>query len=409
MLGTLVRGRVSVGGSASSATKLALDIAVRYGNVRRQFAAPGEEREIVINDYLVHQRKLLPALATTYALHFAQGELVSTMHDVQSAARQLDEEAQRELESRAAGLKVAQTWHATRTIQMCREACGGAGYLQENRLPHLKADTDVFTTFEGDNTVLLQLVAKGLLTGYRDTFGSLEGWGKVGFIADMVRETVLERTAARALIARLVDAVPGRDDEVPMLDRGWQLKMFEFREKHSLEGAIRRLRKNSTTEGMAPFDMFNDVQDHVLKTAQTHIDRVVLEAFVAGVDRTEDADAKVLLDKLCDLYALSTIEADKAWFLEHGQLTPARAKLLTAHGQPAAPGAAAAHDHAGRRVRHPRRVEGRADPRGGGRPPGGDGRPRRRGAHRGRGRARRPARARPTSRSPRPSERHSRS
>ena len=69
---------------------------------------------------------------------------------------------------------------------------------------------------------------------------------------------------------------------VAVLERGWQLKMFEFREKHALEGAIRRLRKNSTTEGMAPFDMFNDVQDHVLRTAQTHIDRVVLEAFVAA-------------------------------------------------------------------------------------------------------------------------------
>src|SRR3712207_729587 len=105
--------------------------------------------------------------------------------------------------------------------------------------------------------------------------------------------------------------------------------MFEFREKHSLEGAIRRLRKNSTTEDMAPFDMFNDVQEHVLKTAQTHIDRIVFEGFVAGVDKTTDPAARQLLDTLCDLYALSTIEADKAWFLEHGQLTPARAKLLT--------------------------------------------------------------------------------
>lgn len=333
MLGTLVRGRVSVGGSSGSATKLALDIATRYGNERRQFAAPGEDREIVINDYLVHQRKLLPALAKTYALHFAQGQLVEDMHDIQTAVhvhgQEIDEEAQRELESRAAGLKVAQTWHATQTIQMCREACGGAGYLQENRLPHLKADTDVFTTFEGDNTVLLQLVAKGLLTGYRDAFGSLDGWGRVGFVADMVRETVLERTAARALIQRLVDAVPGRDDEVPLLDRGWQVKMLEFREKHSLEGAIRRLRKNSTTEGMAPFDMFNDVQDHVLKTAQTHIDRIVMEAFVGGVDRFTDPATKQLMDTLCDLYALTTIEADKAWFMEHGRLTPARAKLLT--------------------------------------------------------------------------------
>ena len=335
MLGTLVRGRVSVGGSAGSATKTALDIAVRYGDVRRQFAAPGEDREIVINDYLVHQRKLLPALATTYALHFAQGELVERMHDVQYQVhvqgKEIDEPAQRELESRAAGLKVAQTWHATRTIQMCREACGGAGYLAENRLPSLKADTDVFTTFEGDNTVLLQLVAKGLLTGYRDTFGSLDGWGKVGFIADLVRETVLERTAARTLIQRLVDAVPGRDDEVPMLDRGWQLKMFEDREKHVLEGAVRRLRKNAATDGMEPFDMFNDVQDHVLKVARSHIDRIVLEAFVAGIERTNDADVRALLEKVCDLYALHTIEQDKAWFLEHGRLTPTRAKQLTGH------------------------------------------------------------------------------
>lgn len=130
MLGTLVRGRVSVGGSASAATRLALDIAVRYGETRRQFTAPGADREILLNDYLVHQRKLLPALAATYAYSFAQEELVGTMHDVQGA-EDLDEDAQRELESRAAGLKAAQTWHATQTIQMAREACGGAGYLQE--------------------------------------------------------------------------------------------------------------------------------------------------------------------------------------------------------------------------------------------------------------------------------------
>ncbi|WP_222267680.1 acyl-CoA dehydrogenase family protein [Modestobacter marinus] len=328
MLGTLVRGRVSVGGSASSATKTALEIAVRYGDVRRQFGTPGEDREVVVNDYLVHQRKLLPALARTYALTFAQEELVSTMHDVQAADTH-DEKAQRELESRAAGLKAVQTWHATQTIQTCREACGGAGYLAENRLPALKADTDVFTTFEGDNTVLLQLVAKGLLTGYRDAFGSLDGWGRAAFVAEQVRETVLERTAARSLIQRLVDAVPGRDDDVPFTDRGWQLKALEDREKHVLDGAIRRLRGSAARRRERQFDVFNDVQDHVLKTATAHIDRVVLEAFVAGIERTTDPAARALLDRVCDLYALSTIEAGKGWFLEHGRLTPTRAKALT--------------------------------------------------------------------------------
>ncbi|WP_369140446.1 acyl-CoA dehydrogenase family protein [Modestobacter versicolor] len=330
MLGTLVRGRVSVGGSASSATKVALEIAVRYGDVRRQFGAPGEDREVVVNDYLVHQRKLLPALARTYAYSFAQEELLCTLHDVQGAP-DVDERAQRELESRAAGLKAVQTWHATATIQACREACGGAGYLAENRLPALKADTDVFTTFEGDNTVLLQLVAKGLLTGYRDAFGSLDGWGRAAFVAEQVRETVLERTAARSLVQRLVDAVPGRDEEVAVTDRGWQLRLFEDREKHVLEGAIRRLRGRAAGAGQVrrQFDVFNDVQDHVLKTATAHIDRVVLEAFVAGIDRTTDPAARALLARVCDLYALTTIEADKGWFLEHGRLTPTRAKAVT--------------------------------------------------------------------------------
>ncbi|WP_045744203.1 acyl-CoA dehydrogenase [Actinoplanes rectilineatus] len=328
MLGTLVRGRVTVGGASSSATKNALAIAVRYGDVRRQFSRPGAPDEVVLNDYLAHQRKLLPALATTYAYAFAQEELLVALSDVQTGGT-TDELRQRELESRAAGLKAAQTWHATRTIQMCREACGGAGYLAENRLPGLKADTDVFTTFEGDNTVLLQLVAKGLLTGYRDAFGSLDGWGRATFVAEQVREMVLERTAARSVIQRLIGAVPGREDDVAVTDRGWQLKTFEDRERHLLEGAIRRLRKGAATKKDDPFAIFNDVQDHVLRTAAAHIDRVTLEAFVAGIERA-DPSVKDLLSRVCDLYALSVIEADKGWLLEHGRLTPGRSKAVTA-------------------------------------------------------------------------------
>ena len=329
MLGTLVRGRVVVGGAASAATKNALTIAVRYGEVRRQFAAPGERREIALNDYLAHQRTLLTPLATTYALSFAQEELVSTLHEIQTADRPVDEHRQRELESRAAGLKAAQTWHATRTIQACREALGGAGYLAENRLASLKADTDVFTTFEGDNTVLLQLVAKGLLTGYRDTFGSLDGWGRATFVAEQVREMVLERTAARSLIQRLIDAVPGRGEQVALTDRGWHLAMFEDREKHLLDGVIRRLRAGASRKPARSFDIFNDVQDHVLSVASAHVDRVVLEAFVAGIARTTDPDARDLLSKMCDLYALTTIEAHKGWYLEHQRLTPPRSKAVT--------------------------------------------------------------------------------
>ncbi|PSK96510.1 acyl-coenzyme A oxidase [Murinocardiopsis flavida] len=328
MLGTLVRGRISVGGGAGSATKAALAIAVRYAEARTQFDRPGTGHEVTLLDYLAHQRRLIPALARSYALHFAQEELVSALHDGAALPDGLNEHDQRELEARAAGLKAVATWHATRTIQTCREACGGAGYLAENRIPQLKADTDVFTTFEGDNTVLMQLVAKGLLTNYQQEFGSLDQLGMVRFVAGQVLDTVVERTAARGLIDRLVQAAPGRDEDADLYSRGWQCKLLEDREKHIVEGLARRLRRAGSS-GADAFEVFNNAQDHVLNAARAHIDRVVLEAFVAGIERCADDGAKAVLERLCDLFVLSTLEEDRAWFLEHGRLTPARAKAVT--------------------------------------------------------------------------------
>ncbi|MCW2813193.1 MAG: acyl-CoA oxidase domain protein, partial [Nocardioides sp.] len=169
MLGTLVQGRVCVGGAGINASKVALTIATKYALQRRQFEATSEDEEELLLDYGLHQRRLFPLLARTYALHCAQEVVAGQLHDVFSGFAD-DEHARRELESRAAGTKALGTWHATRTIQECREACGGAGYLAINRFTALKADTDVFTTFEGDNHVLLQLVAKGLLTDYSSEF-----------------------------------------------------------------------------------------------------------------------------------------------------------------------------------------------------------------------------------------------
>ncbi|MDT7683036.1 MAG: acyl-CoA oxidase [Pseudonocardiales bacterium] len=320
MLGTLVRGRISVAGSAASATQSALTIAVRYGQRRRQFEAPGREGEIVLLDYLGHQRKLLPALAKSYALHFAQEELVRMLHEVQSGGTR-DEAAQRELEGLAAGMKAVTTWHATHAIQACREACGGAGYLVENLLPQLKADTDVFTTFEGDNTVLLQLVAKGLLTEYRDHVGDLNTLGMIKFITEQVVDTIAERTAARGLAQRFKDPAPD--------DAGWHHELLADREEHLLAGLARRLRRAGEPDADA-FAVFNAAQDHLLSAASAHVDRWVLDGFTAGLARCGDDGVTALLTRVRALYALSVVEADRGWFLEHGRLTASQAKAVTA-------------------------------------------------------------------------------
>ncbi|HLS04559.1 MAG TPA: acyl-CoA dehydrogenase family protein, partial [Actinomycetales bacterium] len=161
MLGTLVQGRVSLSGAAGVASKIALIIAVTYGNERRQFHGASDVEEVVLLDYQEHQRRLLPRLAETYAQHFAHDQLLELFHKVFSGEKDSDEDRQ-DLETLAAALKPMATWHALDTLQMAREACGGAGYMAENRIVGLRQDLDVYATFEGDNTVLLQLVAKRL-------------------------------------------------------------------------------------------------------------------------------------------------------------------------------------------------------------------------------------------------------
>jgi acyl-CoA oxidase len=330
MLGTLVMGRVCVGGAGIQTSKVALAIAIRYADRRRQFNATSQEQEELLLDYGMHQRRLLPLLARSYALHFAQDVLREQFHAV-FMGHEADERDVRNLESRAAGTKALGTWHATRTIQECREACGGAGYLSTNRFAALKADTDIYTTFEGDNTILLQLVAKGLLTDYSSNFQELDQLGMVQFVAGVAVEQVIEATMVHKLLERLKDALPGGDEwdqEAGLLDPNYQLKMFEFREEHMLAGVARRL-KRGIDLGMNPGEVFSRVQDHVIAAANAHVERFVLQAFLDAVEATPEGDNRVALGLLCDLFALSTIEADRAWWMEHGRMSSPRGKQIS--------------------------------------------------------------------------------
>ncbi|SDF86781.1 acyl-CoA dehydrogenase [Pseudonocardia oroxyli] len=318
MLGTLVRGRISVAGGAGSAAQKALTLAVRYGERRRQFADPGTGRETAILDYRAHQRKLLPLLATSYALAYAQDDLVAEMHRLQKPGADHDEKAQRELESRAAGLKAIGTWHATHTIQTCREACGGAGYLSENHLPTLKADTDVFTTFEGDNTVLLQLLAKNLLGDYGKSVAGLSTVGLARFVGEQALGDVTERTGLNRLRVRRLDP----------RSRAAQRALIAERSEHLLGGVARRLRP-ALKKGADQFGIFNAAQDHLLEAARAHVDTLVFDAFAAGIKRSAP-EVRPLLEKVLDLHALSVIERSRAWYLEHGRLNAGESRAVTA-------------------------------------------------------------------------------
>jgi acyl-CoA oxidase len=265
---------------------------------------------VPILDYLSHQRRLLPRLATTYGLCFALRHLAERY--VASPA-----DDRREVESLAAGLKAFSTWHTTDTIQACREACGGQGYLAENRFAALKADTDVFTTFEGDNTVLYQLLTKGLLTGYRQQYADMTLLGLVRYLGGL----------AAAAATDLNPVVTHLTDEEHLRGRDFQLGALRWREDHLLGSLARRL-KRRIEDGIDSFQALNECQDHALALAQAHVERIVLERFATAVDGCPDPRAAATLKILCDLFALWRIDLDRGWFLEHGVLAGGKARAI---------------------------------------------------------------------------------
>ncbi len=309
MLGTLVGGRIGIPRSGLAASKSGLTIAIRYGDTRRQFGPEGGA-EVPILNYRTHQRRLMPLLANSYALHFSLQYLTTRF-------LKRKEEDMQEIEALAAGLKSFATWHTTDTLQECREACGGKGYLSENRIEALKNDTDVYTTFEGDNTVLMQLVAKSRLSEFRQEFSNMNMFGMLNYVADQAKTSITEKNP---IIIRSTD-------ESHLLDPEFQLNAFKYRERDILTSAAKRLKRHIEA-GMDSFDAFNVAQHHLVQVGFAYIERIILEQFILQVEKTEDAGCKAVLKKLCDLFALSQIDKNKGWYLEQGYMEGVKTKAI---------------------------------------------------------------------------------
>ena len=310
MLGALVVGRICVGQAGVNVSKSALTIAIRYASKRRQFASKDGEAETLIIDYPSHQRRLFPRLAKSYGYYLA----ISKLSDDYIKA---DADQMRKIETKAAGLKSMATWHATDTVQECREACGGKGYLSENRFDALKGDSDIFTTFEGDNTVLLQLVAKGLLTEFKQSFHDEGFTAVIRYLGDRISNTMV---GYNPIYTR-------NTSSEHILDRGFHLHAFRFREKKLLISLSQRM-QDYLKKRIAPYDAFLKCQNHMIELAKAYVERLVLRNFALKIDNTKEGPEKDALSKLCDLYALSIIEEHKGWYLESDYVDGSKTKAI---------------------------------------------------------------------------------
>lgn len=329
MLGTLVQGRVSLDGAATAASALGLAIAIRYGNERRQFKAGGEEEQVLL-DYQRHQRRLITRLATTYAQTFAHDELLKKFDDVFSGRHDTDDDRQ-DLETLAAALKPLSTWHALDTLQEAREACGGAGFMAENRLVGLRADLDVYVTFEGDNNVLLQLVAKRLLTNYSAKFKDADIGAMASYVVGQAADAAYHGTGLRTVTQTIRDFGSTARSIKELRETNVQRELLTDRVESMVAEIAGRLRGAEKMSSVEAAELFNSQQDELIQAAHAHAELLQWEAFTRACEGLEHDGTRQVIEWLHDVFGLGLIEKHLDWYLINGRLSPQRAQAVTAY------------------------------------------------------------------------------
>ncbi|WP_439902063.1 acyl-CoA dehydrogenase family protein [Microbacterium azadirachtae] len=326
MLGTLVQGRVSLDGAASWASALGLFIAITYATQRRQFnGASGEETTLL--DYGKHQRRLLPRLATTYAQLFAHDEFLQKFDGVFSGRTDTPDDRE-DLETLAAALKPLSTWHALDTLQECREACGGAGFMFENRFVGLRADLDIYATFEGDNNILLQLVGKRLLTDFAQQFKGADAKTLAKYAVGQTAGKVFHGAGLRQFGQAVADLGSTARSVENGLRAEQQHELLTDRVQQMVADIAGRLRAAGKDKVLGE-KLFNENQAELIEAARAHGELLQWEAFTDALGRIEDEASRTVLTWLRDLFGLQLIEKHLAWYLINGRLSTQRAASVS--------------------------------------------------------------------------------
>lgn len=286
MVGGLTTGRMLIGQAAIDACKVGVTIAIQYSAKRPQFG------DRLVLDYLTHQRRLFPALATTYAMHLAMLRLKDIV--VKGGP-----EAGKQVHVVSSGLKAAATWHRVRILQDCRECCGGMGFLAANRIGPLLNDMNVDTTFEGDNTVLMQQVAKPLL----------DAAAKAGATQAPPPPAVNQADLSMQCVGQLLS---------------WRERMLTA----GLAGEMAAAGARGGGEE-AVTDAFDAALDRVVLLGWAWTDRFSYEVFCAEA-AAAPASLRPALRLLCQLYGLSRLEAGVECYLAAGALSGEAVKAVHA-------------------------------------------------------------------------------
>ncbi|MFK7810541.1 MAG: acyl-CoA dehydrogenase, partial [Saprospiraceae bacterium] len=116
-------------------------------------------------------------------------------------------------------------------------------------------------------------------------------------------------------------------DSTHLLDHEFHLAAFEYREQTILISLVQRMR-SLLNKRMDPYDAFLRCQTHMMELANAYVENLILKQTVKVVKEKATDQALGTLSRVCSLFALSTIEQHKGWYLENGYLESYKTKAI---------------------------------------------------------------------------------
>ncbi|KAH7401549.1 acyl-coenzyme A oxidase 1 [Pyrenochaeta sp. MPI-SDFR-AT-0127] len=317
--GTLTWVRSTIVMQAGSVLARGVTIATRYCAVRRQFQdrdAPAGEAETPVLNYTMVQIRLLPLLAATFALHFTGKSMMDMYQENQKKISQGNsnsdsskrgagpEEVQSgsdmlaDLHASSCALKSLSSSIAAEGLEVCRRACGGHGYSSFSGIGPWYADYLPTTTWEGDNYMLTQQVARYLLKSARSVLSNEKPTNDT--------TTILAEFQSRRNIGCAFDIIGSDTDLVAAF--AWRVSFLTF------EASKHR------DEQKKPW---NDLLVDFYRLSKAHAQYMVVKNNLSAlrtIEKEGKADKTILdvLMKLFRLFALNTLEQEGSEFYASG-------------------------------------------------------------------------------------------
>ncbi|RVX67839.1 hypothetical protein B0A52_07767 [Exophiala mesophila] len=164
--GTMTFTRAQIIMHARLVMARAVTIATRYLSIRHQFSdrdsGPGAPEEAVLN-YPTVQIRILPLLATTFALHYTGEAMFKLYWGTRQEIEAGNTSRLAEMHAASSGLKSLCTTLTADGIETCRRAMGGHGFGGGSGMINLNNEYLSKPTVEGDNWMITQQTASYLI------------------------------------------------------------------------------------------------------------------------------------------------------------------------------------------------------------------------------------------------------